>query len=81
MPAAKKFVTQEQHNALAAEVRVLVAIERLTVRAEVISHDTNRLRREAVDLRDEMNRQFEKLAKQIADGNAALLAAIGRTTP
>lgn len=60
--AAKKFVTQEQHEALTAEVRGNAAtVERLTVRVEVISHDTTKLLREVADLRDEMNQRFEDM--------------------
>jgi uncharacterized protein YoxC len=90
--AAKKFVTQEQHEALAAEVRTNAAtVERLAVRVEVISHDTTKLLREVADLREEMNQRFEdmetrfdgKLAatqeailKEVRDGHATLLSAI-----
>ena len=60
--AAKKFATQEQHEALTAEVRGNAAtVERLAVRVEVISHDTTKLLREVADLREEMNHRFEDM--------------------
>ncbi len=64
MTAAKKFATQEQHEALKAEVRAEVrsqatAIERLSVRVEVISHDTTRLTRDVAEIREEMNERFD----------------------
>ncbi len=74
MTAAKKFATQEQH-------------ERLSVRVEVISHDTTRLTRDVAEIREEMNERFdavdrelaktrEEILKVVNDGHAALLSAI-----
>lgn len=70
MTAAKKFATQEQHEALKAEVRAEVrsqatAIERLSVRVEVISHDTTRLTRDVAEIREEMNERFETVDGQL----------------
>lgn len=60
MTAAKKFVTQEQHEALRLEVRSnATAVERLSVRVEVISHDTTRILREMADLREEVDARFD----------------------
>ncbi len=62
MTAAKKFVTQEQHEALKSEVRSQgTAIERLSVRVEVISHDTTRLLRDTAEIREEMNELREEM--------------------
>ena len=82
--AAKKFVTQEQHEALAAEVRTNAAtVERLAVRVEVISHDTTRLLREVADLREdvgglrqEMNQRFEDMETRFDGKLAATQEAI-----
>lgn len=84
MTAAKKFVTQEQHEALRLEVRSnATVVERLSVRVEVISHDTTRILREMADLREEVSELGEELAntrteilKVVADGHTALLSAI-----
>lgn len=66
MTAAKKFATQEQHEALKAEVRSqATAIERLSVRVEVISHDTTRLTRDVAEIREEMNERFETVDGQL----------------
>ncbi len=66
MTAAKKFATQEQHEALKAEVRSqTTAIERLSVRVEVISHDTTRLTRDVAEIREEMNERFETVDGQL----------------
>jgi hypothetical protein len=56
MPAAaKKYVTQEHHDALAAKVASsATTIERLSVRVEVISHDTTHLLQEVAAIREEM---------------------------
>lgn len=60
MTAAKKFATQEQHEALKADMRSqATAIERLSVRVEVISHDTTRLTRDVAEIREEMNERFD----------------------
>lgn len=60
MTAAKKFVTQEQHEALRLEVRSnATVVERLSVRVEVISHDTTRILREMADLREEVSERFD----------------------
>lgn len=67
---AKKFVTQEQHQALADEVRTNGAtVERLAVRTEVISHDTTRLLGEVADLREEMNLRFEEVNQRFEEVN------------
>lgn len=66
MTAAKKFATQEQHEALKAEVRSqATTIERLSVRVEVISHDTTRLTRDVAEIREEMNERFETVDGQL----------------
>ena len=70
---AKKFVTQEQHQALADEVRTNGAtVERLAVRTEVISHDTTRLLGEVADLREEMNLRFEEVNQRFEEFDGKL---------
>ncbi len=76
-----EFVTREEFEAYKQKQE-----ERLTpmaVRLEVISFDTSRLLRDVAEIREEMNERFdavdarfERLEKQIADGNAALLSAV-----
>lgn len=78
--AAKKFVTQEQHEALTAEVRGNAAtVERLAVRVEVISHDTTKLLREVADLRDEMNQRFEDMETRFDGLEARVEGRIAET--
>jgi uncharacterized membrane protein YccC len=84
MPAATKFVTQEQHQALSSEVRTPAAVgERLAVRVEVISHDTTRLLREMADLReaigglrDQGDQHFEAMETRFDEKLAATREAI-----
>lgn len=63
------------------------AIERLSVRAEVISHDTTRLTRDVAEVHEEMSGRFdavereltkmrEEILKVVNDGHAALFSAI-----
>lgn len=78
--AAKKFATQEQHEALTAEVRGNAAtVERLAVRVEVISHDTTKLLREVADLRDEMNQRFEDMETRFDGLEARVEGRIAET--
>lgn len=84
MPAATKFVTQEQHQALAAEVRILTeevksntrAVERLSVRVEVISHDSTHLLREVADLREALTSTRDELREELTSTREEILRVI-----
>lgn len=79
MTAAKKFVSQEQHEALRLEVRSnATVVERLSVRVEVISHDTTRILREMADLREEVSERFDAVDARFDAVDARFKTVDGR---